>query len=313
MRYSIDLIPHARALLAALACAGLFVQATAVAAPGADDPGFKSCVKCHDETSEHAVLSILKTKHGVIADPRTPMANGSCVACHGPSEAHLDGDGDNRPAPDITFHEADATVGNAQCQTCHQGSQLTHWQGSVHQMENVSCASCHEPHAASEPVFDPASQVQVCISCHTDQKADLFKPFRHPLREGDMACSDCHSPHGSTSESQLVRNTTNETCWTCHADKRGPMLWEHQPVSEDCTICHQPHGSVHAGMLQQRGPWLCQTCHMANQHPSTAYSGTGLPGATLPSGAQQMLGKNCMNCHSEVHGSNHPSGARFTR
>jgi hypothetical protein len=26
-----------------------------------------------------------------------------------------------------------------------------------------------------------------------------------------------------------------------------------------------------------------------------------------------MLGKNCLNCHSQVHGSNHPSGARLTR
>jgi hypothetical protein len=26
-----------------------------------------------------------------------------------------------------------------------------------------------------------------------------------------------------------------------------------------------------------------------------------------------VLGKNCMNCHTEVHGSNHPSGARQTR
>ncbi len=35
----------------------------------------------------------------------------------------------------------------------------------------------------------------------------------------------------------------NETCYTCHADKRGPFLWEHQPVNEDCTNCHTPHGS----------------------------------------------------------------------
>jgi hypothetical protein len=26
-----------------------------------------------------------------------------------------------------------------------------------------------------------------------------------------------------------------------------------------------------------------------------------------------MLGKNCLNCHSQIHGSNHPSGARLTR
>jgi hypothetical protein len=31
------------------------------------------------------------------------------------------------------------------------------------------------------------------------------------------------------------------------------------------------------------------------------------------SGNQNVLGKNCLNCHGQVHGSNHPSGARLTR
>jgi len=127
-----------------------------------------------------------------------------------------------------------------------------------------------------------------------------------------VSCSDCHNPHGSTGPKQLVKGTVNETCYTCHTEKRGPFLWEHQPVREDCTICHEPHGSVHSSLLKVRGPWLCQQCHMVQFHPSTAYSGTGLP-TTKPSGAQQMLAKNCLNCHSQVHGSNHPSGVRKTR
>jgi hypothetical protein len=36
----------------------------------------------------------------------------------------------------------------------------------------------------------------------------------------------------------------------------------------------------------------------------------GLPGA---SPNRNLLMKNCLNCHTEVHGSNHPSGVRFTR
>src|SRR3546814_1668122 len=68
----------------------------------------------------------------------------------------------------------------------------------------------------------------------------------------------------------------------------------------DCSICHKPHGSVNDNLLVNRGPWLCQQCHLAQFHPSTAYSGTGLPGANTPSGAQQMLGKNCLN-RSEEH------------
>jgi DmsE family decaheme c-type cytochrome len=277
---------------------------------GASDPGYRKCVRCHDEEAEHPVLSILKTKHAVVADERTPMSNHACVACHGPSEAHMD---QEDAAPDITFHEADASVGNEICQTCHLGTHLTEWQGSRHQIENVSCTNCHSPHAAQDPVLDKVSQPAVCITCHKNQRANLVKPYTHPLRDGEMSCTGCHAPHGSIGNGMLAKNSVNDTCYMCHAEKRGPFLWEHQPATEDCTICHSPHGSVHTSMLKQRGPWLCQTCHAAQFHPSTAYSGTGLPGLNRPSGAQQMLGRNCMNCHSEVHGTNHPSGARFTR
>ena len=39
---------------------------------------------------------------------------------------------------------------------------------------------------------------------------------------------------------------------------------------------------------------------------------TGLPGGTGPTVSSLALG-NCMNCHSQVHGSNHPSGSSLTR
>jgi len=37
-------------------------------------------------------------------------------------------------------------------------------------------------------------------------------------------------------------NTINEACTTCHAEKRGPYLWEHAAVTENCASCHDPHG-----------------------------------------------------------------------
>jgi hypothetical protein len=35
----------------------------------------------------------------------------------------------------------------------------------------------------------------------------------------------------------------------------------------------------------------------------------------LPSGSAdpRLLGKQCLNCHVQVHGSNHPGGIRLTR
>jgi DmsE family decaheme c-type cytochrome len=134
---------------------------------------------------------------------------------------------------------------------------------------------------------------------------------RHPVREGKVVCSDCHNPHGSPGPRQLVKNSVTETCYQCHAEKRGPYLWEHQPVREDCTNCHNPHGSNQFRMLKVRQPFLCQECHGEAYHPATFYSGDDIPPAASP--AQQVVGRSCTNCHSVIHGSNHPSGSRFTR
>jgi DmsE family decaheme c-type cytochrome len=140
------------------------------------------------------------------------------------------------------------------------------------------------------------------------QAAAFWKPSRHPLREGKMACTSCHSPHGSTAPASLVRNTVNETCTGCHSEKRGPFLWEHQPVTEDCHNCHDPHGSVQPSLLKARAPFLCQQCHEAAGHPSSPATPQGLPGRSA-----FLLGGACLNCHSQVHGSNHPSGRALMR
>jgi len=288
------------------------------AAPIAPKDAIRTCTRCHDESEEKPVLSILKSRHAVMADGRTPFADQACMTCHGPSRAHLappTTQGKRNP-PDVVFGKDSMTPvpdRNAACLGCHESGMRMHWKGSRHETENLACASCHTLHTQHDPILSKATQSDVCVTCHKGRRAEMLRPSSHPLREGLMGCSDCHNPHGSNGPKLLTKGTINETCYTCHAEKRGPFLWEHAPVREDCTICHRPHGSVHASLLKSRVPYLCQQCHMAAQHPSTAYSGTGLPGATLPSGAQQLLGKGCLNCHSEVHGSNHPSGARKTR
>jgi hypothetical protein len=61
-----------------------------------------------------------------------------------------------------------------------------------------------------------------------------------------------------------------------------------------------------------RGPLLCQSCHSQQGHQSFSYGPSGLPGGGGPTVTALALG-NCMNCHSQVHGSNHPSGSTLTR
>ena len=275
--------------------------------------GADTCLGCHDDA---AVTGIFRTKHARPNDPRGPFGHGGlqCEACHGPGGAHVEGGRRARwQAWSISAprRRAPAAKQNAQCLGCHQSNAAHDWASSAHAASDVACASCHKLHAAKDPVRRAATQIEVCTTCHQAQHTDLLKPSHHPLREGTMACTACHSPHGSTAPAQLVKNTVNETCTSCHAEYRGPFLWEHQPVTEDCTNCHNPHGSAQPALLKLRPPFLCQTCHEGAGHPSIVNTPAGLPGGGMPSA--YLLAGGCVNCHSQVHGSNHPSGRAFMR
>lgn len=123
-----------------------------------------------------------------------------------------------------------------------------------------------------------------------------------------MVCTGCHEPHGTMAEAQLRRVTVNETCLECHAEKRGPYLWIHPPVAENCLSCHTAHGSLHASLLTMKPPRLCQTCHNEPLHVSSAHNSLG--NTFLPD--RFVFNRGCDNCH-QVHGSNSPSGPTLLR
>lgn len=266
-----------------------------------------NCLDCHAASADKPVQALLRTSHGRAGSG----GNKSCVSCHGDSAAHA-----ATPvteAPTISFGPRWPSSPQQQvesCTGCHSSGQQMLWVGSVHDDEDLSCTSCHDLHVQRDEVLGEITQADVCYTCHARQRTQANLPSRHPIKEGRTRCSDCHNSHGSTSEFALVEPTLNDTCYQCHDEKRGPYLFEHAPAAEDCSICHDAHGAINDDLLRARGPFLCQQCHAAAFHPSTVYSGTGLPSAQ-PN--QNMLGKNCMNCHSQVHGSNHPSGAVLTR
>jgi DmsE family decaheme c-type cytochrome len=275
----------------------------------------KVCTVCHNESWRTPVISIYQTKHGVIGDSRTP----ACQSCHGVSEGHLTkGPG---TAPDVVFKKgpfkvSDDRTRSTQCLTCHRGEARTRWAGSPHQNNQLACNDCHKVHAPVDPVLAKKTQAPVCFACHKEQRADTLKISSHPIKEGKVVCSDCHNPHGSAGPMLVKKNTINETCWQCHAEKRGPFLFEHQPVVENCANCHTPHGSNITPLLQSRAPWLCQSCH-DGQHSSENAIGRNAAGnqggLVNANPSNQALGRACLNCHSEIHGSNSPNGGYLQR
>ena len=275
--------------------------------------GADTCLGCHDDA---ALMGIFRTPHGRPSDARAPFGHGQlqCEACHGPGDLHARTKGDKKP-PVIRFGRKAGTpvaVQNQQCLACHRDT-TAHWAGNAHAANDVSCADCHRSHTAEDPVRQVASQPAVCVSCHLEQRGNLLKPSHHPLAEGRMGCTSCHAAHGSTAQAALNKETTTALCTSCHTEYRGPFLWEHAPVTEDCAICHEPHGSTQPALLKTRPPFLCQQCHEASGHPAATYSPDRLPGGGGPPGGAYLVAGGCVNCHSQVHGSNHPSGSKLMR
>ncbi|MFO1109356.1 MAG: DmsE family decaheme c-type cytochrome [Bradyrhizobium sp.] len=193
---------------------------------------------------------------------------------------------------------------NAICLNCHERGERTYWNGSTHEVRGVACTECHTVMRPVSRKFALKTEIEMetCFQCHKDRRAQIFRSAHMPLREGKMSCSNCHNPHGSATEAMLKENSINDTCYKCHAEKRGPFLFEHAPVRENCLSCHDPHGSSTEYMLKVSRPRLCAECH-------------GMGHGSLANGPKtvETFGRSCQNCHTNIHGSNSPSGALFQR
>jgi len=255
----------------------------------------ETCISCHEESTaayEHTIHNRL-FQHSTANN----LESLNCESCHGPRSIHKE-DPDNR----FAFTDEQYTI---VCQQCHQEGDRLNWHISTHKISGVECTTCHTvmEQKSNAALLSKSDELSLCSSCHTDVTAKLMRTSRHPVKEGKMDCSSCHNPHGTSSQAMLVKATVNETCYSCHQDKRGPFIWEHSPAREDCLTCHDPHGTNNRGMLITQNAGLCVSCHQYGGHINQyRYNRVSTP-----------YGNGCVNCHISVHGSNHPSGVKFTR
>lgn len=268
--------------------------------------GDKVCLDCHDEWKRGVVGS----PHSRAMDPRSPAAAHGCETCHGEGSIHSD----DPTVPIKIFSKMLPRDITATCATCHNRGEHALWDGSQHDARGLTCTTCHSVHDPKSTAgqLKARTQPELCVTCHRDKVAKLDRSGHMPVREGKMQCSTCHSTHGSTNVKLLRKgDSVAELCTTCHADKRGPYLWEHAPSRDGCVTCHDPHGSSNERMLVAKPPILCQRCHVATRHPSTIYDGALIGSGASPS--VRIYARSCVTCHVNIHGSNHPSGQRFIR
>jgi DmsE family decaheme c-type cytochrome len=261
--------------------------------------GNNMCVGCHVDMEE----TMAKALHGRLG-PHEINVDNSCEACHGPGSAHAMSDGED-PIPHPFNEETAERDANAACASCHIGGDTMGWHDSEHAVSGTTCLDCHDVKAPySRRTVKQANEL--CATCHAGQSNLFNLPSHHPVTEQQMACIDCHNPHGGE-ELMLRAESVNDSCLECHADKHGPFLYEHEPVTESCLICHNAHGAMHNNLLKAQETSLCLRCHAGHEDVH--------PNLSTPSRRAGYMTK-CSRCHSQIHGSDLPGyigPSRFIR
>ena len=282
-----------------------------------DYVGSDVCLGCHEQQNRTFKNTVMGK---VFAHPHTPDEARGCESCHGPGKGHVEAGGGKGTIPVRFGPDSTNTVAekNQACLQCHSRGNRLFWKGSPHDSRAMACIDCHQVHQGIRPMLSSEarynaplsenravkkSQPELCLDCHQMRRAQLQRSSHMPYREGKVTCTSCHNPHGSPNPSQLIQSTLNENCLSCHAERRGPFLWEHPPVMENCANCHEAHGSNNPQLLKVRMPRVCDSCHISSRHPTTP----------LLLNSIRDFNRGCTNCHSTIHGSNNPSGNFFLR
>jgi len=278
----------------------------------ADYIGTDNCLKAchvHDKIRRDFDLSTMGAQ--LSRESGLPLVN--CESCHGPGSLAVQGLTPEKIQADekagkrtecdfktfIDLKNLPAQAKSLICLKCHAANAtftLHNWNAGAHAVADVSCSDCHNVHMGHNLKVRPRDTAEMCERCHQDIKVAFTLPNHHPVPEKKIFCTDCHDPHGGSTEKGLRKGTVKSTCTQCHPEKEGPFVYEHADLAEDCRTCHTPHGSVNNNLLILREPYLCLQCHPSHRISSTTTAET-----------KQAYYLRCSDCHSQIHGSDLPS------
>jgi predicted CXXCH cytochrome family protein len=213
-------------------------------------------------------------------------------------------------------------VGMDECSACHE-KEVKNFKMAAHarihiqgdKREGQGCESCHGPGSLhveagggkGKFILNPGKDPEACFQCHLDKKAQFKLPFRHPVLEGKMSCSDCHDPHGEKimQGKGMMVGRINETCAQCHREQARNRVFEHAALREGCTTCHNVHGSINDKMLTERDNNVCLKCH-GELGKSAVTIGGSSHNTRVNRGTCFSAG-----CHTAMHGSDVSPALRY--
>lgn len=232
--------------------------------------GERLCEACHGDLTE-----LDRPAASVHAAVRGERGRAGCLSCHNP---HMSDHSTLLVRP-----------GNQLCAGCHAEVVDAASADSGHYPAGDDCLNCHLAHASGEVRLLNGTPDSLCTDCHDTGDEDLVASHLG-ADLARLACTACHSPHGTGHPTLLAENLhypVLDGCDTCHEGAHDQLMEGGE--SDLCLICHDdigelaataevPHGALDLG--------ACKDCH--NPHASPQKWLVKAPGAGP-----------CADCHDE--------------
>lgn len=172
------------------------------------------CESCHGPGSLHVEKHRASGKTGeaeptdedlTIVNPgklSRPLVEAVCAACHLSTVTSVPIRGrkqtDFRPGLPLSDFRIDYRFDFDQDQMTVVGHMEQLWQSRCYQKSSdLTCLTCHDPHARQPPANKLAYHRQKCLDCHAEQACTLPMEERRKTTAED-SCIACHMPTGDT-------------------------------------------------------------------------------------------------------------------
>ena len=230
------------------------------------------------------------------AETKVALSNEDCLKCHDAPPADIATAGGKHRDVGCTGchvgHPPKVKKPIPQCSECHMGK--AHF-------EIKGCLNCHKnPHTPLKISFT-GKVTDVCITCHTQQIAQLRDnkskhsafdcSFCHSVHRQIPQCIQCHKPHAA----EMVAADCKK-CHKAHMPKQ--VTYTSDTPSKSCGVCHSKALDLLSASKAKHSALACAFCHQEKH--KTIPKCQDCHGTPHAAGIMRKFQK-CGECHNIAH------------